>query len=1309
MISIRLFFKIAAVFLLFILLGSIGSAYFFFETRTGSSLLFKGIHTYFKTQNIDLTLEGLEGDFPKNFSINIIELKDTSSQKPILQGEHLHLSWDWTSLFRGKVILKNLSLKKLSFFSIQDTKSTPKSPHQMLQESIQDIQSLFALPYFVKISQLNLEEGFFTLENGTHIDFNLSGFADFNTQEKRLSLKVNGISLPWQSSLEIEGSKEMPLKAYFLFEDKQGIFFEKYGSFKCSIDLESLPNNDIIGNALIQMPSLGEGTLKWKGNFSKDLVFPFEGQIHPSPALLEQEPYLSDISFQGNFLSRDTFIKLQEMVITASYGSMHIPNLNIIPFSEQDITTHLYIEKLPIQIPINLQKFLPVEYIDGSLSFTIPKENQDISFNADLKSGEAISLLCIGSLSTLENRLSFNSFTFKTLEAILDGKGNIRFTPEETYLSLPLTFSLSLQEMSSLNTQGSPLSGILHLEGPISHLTFQSEIQLPFIEYEGDSFSDLTLMFTGTKTNTFLQLTPTLKGTWRDASFIAESICQWEEGKGLSIDSFSFNHPISHAQGKFILSEPLPSSGYFTFNGQAFPFLKDVLFSDIKGNISWDSKGIKGSILGNHGKIFDASLVSLKVTGEAQNWQGKDLSITLEMASLKIGEIVFPTFTLFGKGDLDVKSPFLKGSLLLSNPVHENIKLLYSYSKNFEKSTLSLTAFKGKLGKTDISLPKDLLITYTPSFIKIPKTELLINKKAVSFSFAKEESTLKGALHFSTLAFKDLQGLISAFQFPLILKNGELLLSGSTQNPQIVYKVELEPAPSSEGWGPAIPSFSGHIQGIGKNHLLEGALSLQTSNNLEYTKGTWKIPFGNEETTHQIAITFEGKGSLETIAPFIAQQGDVLKGQYQANFNVKGSLQKPLIKGNLSVEKGLFQSFKFGTLFQDITLQIIANNTALTLTQGAAHDAKGGTISLSGDYAWGGERSTLLAQLSNFQIVALDMVNAQATGNLTLQKESIDLPILKGSIQLEPLAVHIPKKLPPHIYTFDVKRIGKSEITSKKIEKEDKLLLKGISEEIQEKMKIRPLPPYTEEESVVLSNTTMPAFPLNIQVNLPDKFTVEGYGLSSSWNGQVQVGGTLQDPNLSGTIHIQKGSFTFLGKTFSLQKGYLLFTGQSTLDPDVDIVAQITTAGITANVLIAGKLSTPQFTLTSNPLLPSNEIVSRILFGKDMGSLSPLQSLQIVSALSELTGTASPTSFVDQIRDSLGLGGLSFTGSDGSGGGLSLGKYLSDDVFVNVEQGLEEGSTKASVEVKVLPDVTLQSDVGADSSAGVGVNWRYEY
>ena len=62
-----------------------------------------------------------------------------------------------------------------------------------------------------------------------------------------------------------------------------------------------------------------------------------------------------------------------------------------------------------------------------------------------------------------------------------------------------------------------------------------------------------------------------------------------------------------------------------------------------------------------------------------------------------------------------------------------------------------------------------------------------------------------------------------------------------------------------------------------------------------------------------------------------------------------------------------------------------------------------------------------------------------------------------------------------------------------------------------------------------------------------------------------------------------------------------------------------------------------------------------------------------------------------------------------NGTALTAGKYVADGVYVGAQQGLTPGSSKAVVEIEVLPRVTVQGDVSQNGGTGIGLNYKYDY
>jgi translocation and assembly module TamB len=242
------------------------------------------------------------------------------------------------------------------------------------------------------------------------------------------------------------------------------------------------------------------------------------------------------------------------------------------------------------------------------------------------------------------------------------------------------------------------------------------------------------------------------------------------------------------------------------------------------------------------------------------------------------------------------------------------------------------------------------------------------------------------------------------------------------------------------------------------------------------------------------------------------------------------------------------------------------------------------------------------------------------------------------------------------------------------------------------------------------------ALELGLDVDIQHAF-VRGRGLQSEWEGRLEVGGTLDKPAITGRVTALRGDYDVLGKTFRLTRdSTITFTGGQPIIPDLAVTAESRTADITAKVEVTGPATKPSVDFSSDPPLPRDEVVSRLLFGKGAGSLSAFQQVQLARlAATGLSGEeGGGFDPLGDLRGALGLDvldvGSATQGKGGQAGGptLSAGKYIAPDTFLRIEQGTS-GLGRVTVEQELGAGFSVETSVGEQSGGGLGVTWRKDY
>lgn len=235
---------------------------------------------------------------------------------------------------------------------------------------------------------------------------------------------------------------------------------------------------------------------------------------------------------------------------------------------------------------------------------------------------------------------------------------------------------------------------------------------------------------------------------------------------------------------------------------------------------------------------------------------------------------------------------------------------------------------------------------------------------------------------------------------------------------------------------------------------------------------------------------------------------------------------------------------------------------------------------------------------------------------------------------------------------------------------------------------------------------------LDVLVDAPRQIMVRGWGLDAEFGGSLEIKGRVDDPLVYGDFEALRGRYSEFGKVFKFTKAKMTFSGSVPPSPTLDIQTKGNAGEVVAIVNIAGSVLKPEISFSSEPVLPQDEVMSHILFGEDLKSISPFQAVQLAQALSRFTGQGGGASAFDPVgalRDATGLDDLRVGTDEQGGANFGAGKYLSDKVYLEFESGTEEGSGSANVQVEITPNVTVESEIGQDASAGGGIFWKWDY
>ncbi len=230
-------------------------------------------------------------------------------------------------------------------------------------------------------------------------------------------------------------------------------------------------------------------------------------------------------------------------------------------------------------------------------------------------------------------------------------------------------------------------------------------------------------------------------------------------------------------------------------------------------------------------------------------------------------------------------------------------------------------------------------------------------------------------------------------------------------------------------------------------------------------------------------------------------------------------------------------------------------------------------------------------------------------------------------------------------------------------------------------------------------------FPIDVTISAPRRIFVRGRGLDAELGGSVRITGTTADMRPAGVFELIRGRLDVLGKRLELTEGLIDLRGA--LDPYLRFVAETDADDVTVLVILEGPASEPNVTFESAPELPQEEVIARLLFGRDLASMSAFQAAQLVSAVATLSGRYQG-GITGRLRDSLGLSDLDITTTDDGATQFKAGAYISDNVYSEVVAD-SDGNQEINLNLDVSKTVTIKGRVNNEGNTGIGVFFEKDY
>jgi len=511
--------------------------------------------------------------------------------------------------------------------------------------------------------------------------------------------------------------------------------------------------------------------------------------------------------------------------------------------------------------------------------------------------------------------------------------------------------------------------------------------------------------------------------------------------------------------------------------------------------------------------------------------------------------------------------------------------------------------------------------------------------------------------------------------------DAEARITGSKSAPAGDWRVKVSKATAAQLRSNGLPAIDASASGrlAGQRTTVDADIALGSSSRL---KIAGSAPLGAG------ALDLAIKGALDAALAntMLAANGQTAAGKANVDLRLTGSASSPIVGGSVGIADGGFNDPLNGVALSKIVGRLEGRGRDLDISSLTAQTKNGGQIAVTGRVTVApdaGMPGSIHVTAHNAQLANTDVVSSVGDLDLTIGGALARSAKVSGRVTLANMDVSVPDRLPANLKPLP----GSRHIDAK-----------GFAAQM--------LALERKEKAKAAKHSTFDAA-LDLAISAPNRIFVRGRGIDAEFGGDLKIGGTVAKPNIVGGFDLRRGKLQLLTQRIDITRGKLTFSGG--LTPTLDFTAETTAADVTAKIGVSGPAALPGFAFSSSPELPQDEVLSRLLFAKASGSLTPFQAVQLAAALAQFSGAGTGVDAFEKMRKSLGVDSLDLDAGGSSGPSVGASRYIMDGVNVGVKTGSKPEQTSVNVGVDVTKQMRVQSETRVDgkTSVGVGVEWEY--
>jgi autotransporter translocation and assembly factor TamB len=421
------------------------------------------------------------------------------------------------------------------------------------------------------------------------------------------------------------------------------------------------------------------------------------------------------------------------------------------------------------------------------------------------------------------------------------------------------------------------------------------------------------------------------------------------------------------------------------------------------------------------------------------------------------------------------------------------------------------------------------------------------------------------------------------------------------------------------------------------------------------------------------------------VAPWLPRQLRSAEGRVEVAFRLRGAEPEPKVEGHFVLADGGVTVPVLRQRFEPIRGRLVFANGGIVL-EDARVGSPGAEAVLEGNVALEDlEPRSLALRLAfdGFPLSRSPLLETDVAGDLRLEGP-LDQLSLSGQLALDETRISLRDSAEPTLREIRVLQ-------------EEAQTPAGDTLRIEE----RPVPTGAWERARV-----------DVALAAPIGTRVRGPGLQLELVGDLAFRKEpLQELALVGGARVLRGRYAFQRTRFDVRRGRLTFNGGIPADPLLDVEAVHRVEDITVLITVTGPSSAPTVLLSSDPPLPESDVLAYLVFGVPLDQLAESQRMALQDAAGSFAAGLIASEAEMLLEDALPIDTLEIRiAEDGTPEEVSVGKYVSDRVFVRVGQSLGPNPReRVAAEYRLNRNWSIAGDLDSTESAGADLIFTFEY